>query len=161
MARRAVLCVVLGALIFGLPCIARALSGTRVTMLVDGKPLPTSTRPVLRAGRIYVPVTFFEKIGLIVKRSGTRRVSVGWPESDLIIDFHADRNYYVPDGPEPRRVRLPGAPFMNHGVLMVPLRALLSDTDQGTNLVAEWDTRTRTVNVHRSKAWLRQQGLTK
>lgn len=153
--KRTMLYAVLGLLVLGLPQVVSA--SPSVTLLVDGKRLPTSPAPVLRGGRVYVPVTVFRPIGLAVSMKGSRRASVGWPESDLIIDFRAGVDYYTPDSPEPARVKLPGTAFVSRGVLMVPLRALLDDSDYGTSLTAKWDSATRTLNVRRSRRWLRQR----
>ena len=129
-----------------------------MTLLVDGKQMHTSPPPVLRRGRVYIPVTAFRKIGLAVKIRSTREASVGWPESDDIVDFKAGVRKYVERlGEEEIVVTLPGTPFVHRGVLMVPLRSLLSDRDHGVALVAGWDASSRVVHIHRSKRWLRRR----
>mgnify|MGYP000865766101 CR=1 FL=1 len=53
--KRTMLYAVLALLVFGSPRLASA--DTPVTLLVDGKRVPTTPAPVLRAGRMFIPVT--------------------------------------------------------------------------------------------------------
>lgn len=134
---------------------ASANSVQSVTVLVDGKQMPVSPPPVLRGGRVYVPVTMFRQIGMAVEQKSSREAWVGWPESDSIVRFKAGVRRYVEQYEEKVVRTLPGTPFVRRGVLMVPLRSMLSDTDVGTSITAEWNSKTRTIYVHRSKSWLR------
>ncbi len=117
-----------------------------VTLLVDGKRMPTSPPPVLRAGRVYVPVTAFRPIGLYVRQRNPREAEVAWPDTDSFTDFRAGVRRYVAEYGDESTYTLPGTPFMSHGVLMVPLVALFP---------AQYDASNRTVSMRRSGAWLR------
>lgn len=45
----------------------RSIVYADVTVLVDGKRLDMSPKPVIREGRVYVPVTSIRKLGLWVE----------------------------------------------------------------------------------------------
>jgi hypothetical protein len=126
-----------------------------VRLRVDGKLLMTRPSPVIRRGRVFIPVLAFQRIGLVAFRHSDRYIEIGWPQSDRTIGFKAGVGTYRGEGPDPNTIPLPGTPFMRGRVLMVPLRSMLSDTDEGTSLIAQWNATTRTVHVHRSKGWLR------
>jgi hypothetical protein len=61
---------------------SRRASGS-VRLKVDGKLLRTTPPPVLRHGRVFVPVVAFQRIGLGVEFQGRTRASVGWPDSAM------------------------------------------------------------------------------
>ena len=130
--------------------------GGKVSVLVDGTPLQTSPAPVIRGGRVFVPVLAFQKIGLAAHMIGGRTGRVGWPDSDRIIDFTAGVRTRVVgrEVGKPRRIKLPGTPFMLRGKLMVPLRSFLSDRTD-SHLTGAWDASTRTVKLRRSKYFMR------
>lgn len=121
-----------------------------VTITVDGEELRTNPRPLVRNGRVFIPATAFRKIGLAVEVQSRTRAWVGWPSSDSIIYFTAGEGYFTGGAPELRRIALPGTPFVYRGALMVPLRSF---TD-GRNVRAEFDSRSNTVRLTRSRNWL-------
>ena len=143
--KRTMLYAALGLLVLGLPHVVSA--SPAVTLLVDGKRLPTSPAPVLRGGRVYVPVTVFRPIGLYVRQKNAREAEVAWPDTDSFTDFKAGVRRYVDDmDPERSTYLLPGTPFMSDRVLMVPLTAVLD---------GRYDPDTRTVSIRRDRGWLR------
>jgi hypothetical protein len=129
---------------------AGAYASQRPTLKVDGVTLPTDPPPVVRHGRMYVPITAFRKIGLYVDyKPGSSTGTVAWLDSDSIYDLAAGQSW-VPGQVRGSREEIPGTPFMLSGQLMVPLRTPFHGGD-----ILEWDAKNRVANVVRSTPWLR------
>lgn len=137
-----------------------------LVVTVDGKKLETIPRPIIRQGRIFVPVDSIRRIGLRVDwRKGKRKAEVAWPETDVFIYFEANRGTY-PGGQsqEQEKIneksrRVSPSSFMDNGVLMVPLSALVRLSGEGM-LTLEWDKRAGIVNLRRPPYWVKwRRGL--
>lgn len=128
-----------------------------ITLKVDGKKLITSPLPTIRNGRVYVPITAFRKMGLFVNwKYGEHSGTVAWIKSDLIYDVTAGRSW-VPGQIAGSKVQIPETPFMSGNQLMVSLRTPVSDTPSARNFQLEWNAKSRTANVCRSKKWLEKR----
>lgn len=144
------------AAVFSLVVCVSCVCAGQVKLTLDGKELVTSPAPVIRGGRVFIPVTAFLDIGMAVDVQSERKAWVGWPESDGIIHFEAGCGEYNEGAlaGEIKMKKLPGVPFVRKGVLMVPLRAFLSDKTSNPNLTATWDKESNTVHIFREKKWL-------
>jgi hypothetical protein len=133
-------------------CVYVCGAASAVTVLVDGKPLHTSPRAVIRRGRIYLPPDAFRRIGLWVDtREAPSHVVVAWPNSDAFFDFSPGHVWIEPAEKGGPREYLPGRPFVRGGKLMLPLRAVID----GDNFGLEWEPRTQTARIHRDPRWLK------
>jgi hypothetical protein len=133
-----------------------ALAAPRVK--VDGKVLRTTPAPVIRGGKLYVPVDAFRRIGFYVDwAAGAKRGEICLGDSDDFVSIKPGRIWIEPEGPPPLPAPtvLPGKPFMLKGVLMVPLRTVV-DHYHGI-LSVEWDARHRTAQVKRDPRWLNRR----
>ena len=125
-----------------------------ITIFVDGKVLNTLPQPVLRRGRVFIPVTAFKRIGLAVKVISKDEAWVGWPSSEFNYAFKAGRKTSSFHDPDSSTTALPGTPFMRRGALMVPLRSMFPNI-RLSDLTAEWNSRSKAVHIHRSAKWRR------
>ncbi len=147
---------------FGIVVIALLLGAFGVsaahslTLMIDGKKLCTYPRPLIRHGRVFVPVSAVKSIGLWVDwHMGGNSAEVAWPESDVFIHFDSGKGAFNVGLTEEqyeisKRNRIMPPSFMRRGFLMVPLRTIAEG-----DFSLRWNGRTSTVNVVRPAAWTR------
>ncbi len=128
-----------------------------LTLKVDDQILSTAPTPIIRNGRVYVPITAFRKMGLYVSwEQGDKTGTVAWPETDAIYCVTAGQDW-VPGQMKGIRIALPGAPFMSGGQLMLPLRTPVEKSLSVSFFQIDWDATNHVVSVRRSKAWLERR----
>ncbi|MCX6345567.1 MAG: hypothetical protein NT018_10935 [Armatimonadetes bacterium] len=116
-------------------------------LMVDGVRVRSTPPPIIRNGRVFVPVNFFRKLGLGTEVKSTTRAKAFWPSTDVIYDFKAGRSW-VPGDMVGSRIKLSASPFVWRKSLMVPLREVMGN-------VFQWNARGNIVRIQREKGWLR------
>lgn len=125
-------------------------------IIIYGRTLKTRPAPVIRRGRIYVPITAFREMGLQVTwKRGQSSGTVAWEDSDLIYDVTAGRSW-VPGQIAGSKIKIPGMPYMCGDQLMVPLRTPVIDMPQYRDFQIRWDSRHRAAIIRKTK-WCRNR----